>query len=77
MTADLTELISAIGPRLRTLRLARALTLTAVAEESGLSISALSRVETGKRQPTLERPAPPREGLSGLARSTRRRTAHG
>ncbi|WP_238421919.1 helix-turn-helix transcriptional regulator [Gordonia sp. 'Campus'] len=54
MTADLTELISAIGPRLRMLRLARALTLTAVAEESGLSISTLSRVETGNRQPTLD-----------------------
>ena len=54
MTAELTDLIDAIGPRLRTLRLGRDLTLTAVAEESGLSISTLSRVETGKRQPTLD-----------------------
>ncbi|WP_137809132.1 MULTISPECIES: helix-turn-helix transcriptional regulator [unclassified Gordonia (in: high G+C Gram-positive bacteria)] len=54
MIADLGDLIGAIGPRLRALRLTRAMTLTAVAEESGLSVSTLSRVETGKRQPTLD-----------------------
>lgn len=41
MIADLGDLIGAIGPRLRALRLTRAMTLTAVAEQSGLSISTL------------------------------------
>ena len=54
MDADVSEILGAIGPRLRSLREARALTLTAVAEQSGLSVSALSRVETGNRQPTLD-----------------------
>lgn len=48
------EILDAIGPRLRRLRQARGLTLAAVAEQSGLSVSALSRVETGRRQPTLD-----------------------
>lgn len=54
MDAELAEVIDAIGPRLRRIRLARGLTLTAVAEQSGLSVSALSRIETGHRQPTLD-----------------------
>ena len=54
MDADVSEILGARGPRLRSLREARALTLTAVAEQSGLSVSALSRVETGNRQPTLD-----------------------
>ncbi|WP_449281831.1 helix-turn-helix domain-containing protein [Leucobacter sp.] len=54
MHTDVAEILSAIGPRLRRLRQARGLTLTAVAERSGLSVSALSRIETGRRQPTLD-----------------------
>jgi transcriptional regulator with XRE-family HTH domain len=54
MHADLPEILDAIGPRLRRLRRARGLTLTAVAELTGLSVSTLSRVETGRRQPTLD-----------------------
>lgn len=41
MIADLGDLIGAIGPRLRDLRVARDLTLATVAEQSGLSISTL------------------------------------
>lgn len=52
--ADVAEILDAIGPRLRALRQARELTLTEVADASGLSISILSRVETGRRQPTLD-----------------------
>lgn len=54
MHADVAEILDAIGPRLRRLRQARGLTLTGVAERSGLSVSALSRIETGRRQPTLD-----------------------
>lgn len=52
--SDVTETLDAIGPRLRALRQARELTLTEVADTTGLSISILSRVETGHRQPTLD-----------------------
>jgi transcriptional regulator with XRE-family HTH domain len=52
--AELDRILDAIGPRLRQLRHARGLTLAVVAERSGLSVSALSRVETGHRQPTLD-----------------------
>ncbi|MDA3146993.1 helix-turn-helix domain-containing protein [Leucobacter sp. UCMA 4100] len=48
------HLIAAIGPRLRAMRTARGLTLEAVAHDSGLSVSALSRLETGKRAPSLD-----------------------
>lgn len=54
MDADVAGIIDAIGPRLRTLRTVRGLTLAAVAERTGLSVSALSRLETGRRQPTLD-----------------------
>ncbi|MCP3425576.1 helix-turn-helix domain-containing protein [Rothia sp. AR01] len=54
MDADTAGILAAIGPRLRSLRTARGLTLAAVSAESGLSVSLLSRVETGARQPTLD-----------------------
>lgn len=54
MDAELVKILDAIGPRLRRLRKTRGLTLAVAAEQSGLSISALSRLETGKRQPTLD-----------------------
>src|ERR1700712_2110866 len=43
-----------VGPRLRRLRMQRGKTLTAVAQETGISKSTLSRLETGQRRPTLE-----------------------
>lgn len=51
---DLTAILDGIGPRLRTLRRDRGLTLEAFAADSGISISTLSRLESGKRQPTLD-----------------------
>ena len=42
-----------VGPRLKQLRPSR-LTLTALAETTGISKSTLSRLETGQRRPTLE-----------------------
>jgi len=52
--ANTASILEAVGPRLRALRLSRKLTLTRVAEISGLSVSVLSRLETGHRQPTLD-----------------------
>jgi len=46
--------LESVGPRLRSLRLARERTLADVAEETGVSVSTLSRLESGDRRPTLE-----------------------
>jgi transcriptional regulator with XRE-family HTH domain len=43
-----------VGPRLKLLRTQRHITLTALAETTGISKSTLSRLETGQRRPTLE-----------------------
>ncbi|MET8699382.1 XRE family transcriptional regulator [Kitasatospora sp. NPDC004723] len=51
---DVTRTIAAIGPRLRALRLGRGLTLDALAAATGISVSTLSRVESGHRRPTLD-----------------------
>lgn len=48
------EKTSAVGPRLKLLRTQRRITLTALAERTGISKSTLSRLETGQRRPTLE-----------------------
>lgn len=54
MDAELEQIIDGIGPRLRTLRRDRGLTLEALAATTGMSVSTLSRLESGKRRPTLE-----------------------
>ncbi|MFD3656973.1 helix-turn-helix domain-containing protein [Streptomyces sp. 24-1644] len=51
---ELEEILGGIGPRLRALRLDRGLTLEALATTSGISVSTLSRLESGKRRPTLD-----------------------
>jgi transcriptional regulator with XRE-family HTH domain len=43
-----------IGVRLKRLRTQRRITLTGLAETTGISKSTLSRLETGQRRPTLE-----------------------
>ncbi|MET0590583.1 MAG: XRE family transcriptional regulator [Naasia sp.] len=43
-----------VGPRLRALRRAQGLTLDDLAEKAGMSASTLSRLESGKRQASLE-----------------------
>ncbi|GAA1189510.1 helix-turn-helix domain-containing protein [Pseudonocardia alaniniphila] len=48
------HVLHAVGPRLRTLRQQRGATLTELAESTGISISTLSRLESGQRRPTLE-----------------------
>jgi quercetin dioxygenase-like cupin family protein/DNA-binding XRE family transcriptional regulator len=54
MTSELANVLEAVGPRLRALRRRRETTLTAVAEATGISVSTLSRLESGQRRPTLE-----------------------
>ncbi|MCY0925716.1 helix-turn-helix domain-containing protein [Streptomyces sp. H27-H1] len=52
--AELARTLDAIGPRLRALRRERGLTLEALSGDTGISVSTLSRLESGKRRPTLE-----------------------
>lgn len=54
MDAETAEVLAAIGPRLRAIREARGRSLADVAEACGLSVSVLSRVETGHRRPGLD-----------------------
>lgn len=48
------EVLSAVGPRLRALRKRSGLTLEELAEVTGVSTSTLSRLESGQRRATLE-----------------------
>ena len=54
MDEDVAATMTAVGPRLRGLRTHRNITLTELAAATGISISTLSRLEAGKRRPTLE-----------------------
>jgi transcriptional regulator with XRE-family HTH domain len=51
---DLESVLHGVGPRLRALRTVRALTLAEVAASTGISVSTLSRLESGGRKATLE-----------------------
>ncbi|MFI0507012.1 helix-turn-helix domain-containing protein [Streptomyces sp. MN3] len=46
--------LTAVGPRLRDLRRRHGLTLAALAQQTGINESTLSRLEGGSRKPTLE-----------------------
>lgn len=48
------DVLQAVGPRLRALRQERGATLAQLAEDTGISVSTLSRLESGQRRPTLE-----------------------
>src|SRR3712207_8314920 len=48
------DVLTAVGPRLRALRRQRGGTLAQLSEETGISVSTLSRLESGQRRPTLE-----------------------
>ena len=58
MEDSLDRTLDAVGPRLRQLRQRRDLTLSDLAEETGISASTLSRLEAGLRRPTLEQLLP-------------------
>jgi transcriptional regulator with XRE-family HTH domain len=48
------DVLGGVGPRLRALRVERGATLTDLAASTGISVSTLSRLESGQRKPTLE-----------------------
>ncbi|MFE4962805.1 helix-turn-helix domain-containing protein [Streptomyces sp. NPDC056660] len=52
MTTD--DVLAGVGPRLRKLRKEREVTLAALSEITGISVSTLSRLEAGLRKPSLE-----------------------
>jgi transcriptional regulator with XRE-family HTH domain len=54
MADDFGRVLGTVGPRLRTLRGRRQITLTDLSAETGISVSTLSRLESGERRPTLE-----------------------
>ncbi|MET1074533.1 MAG: XRE family transcriptional regulator [Umezawaea sp.] len=54
MDDDLSSVLTAVGPRLRALRRQRETTLTDLSAATGISVSTLSRLESGQRKPTLE-----------------------
>lgn len=50
----LDAVLTGVGPRLRRLRKDRGVTLAALSEATGISVSTLSRLESGGRRPSLE-----------------------
>ncbi|MGX1128971.1 transcriptional regulator with XRE-family HTH domain [Streptomyces glaucescens] len=48
------DVLAGVGPRLRRLRKEREVTLSALSEATGISVSTLSRLESGLRKPSLE-----------------------
>jgi transcriptional regulator with XRE-family HTH domain len=54
MSDGFDAVLAAVGPRLRELRRRRGATLTALSETTGIPISTLSRLESGRRKPGLE-----------------------
>ncbi|MBC6459527.1 helix-turn-helix domain-containing protein [Actinomadura sp. HBU206391] len=50
----LDDVLEAVGPRLRALRQKRGATLAQLSGTTGISVSTLSRLESGQRRPTLE-----------------------
>ncbi|HEY0169350.1 MAG TPA: XRE family transcriptional regulator [Jatrophihabitans sp.] len=53
-TTAIAAAIDQVGPRLKQLRTQRGVTLTALAEATGISKSTLSRLESGQRRASLE-----------------------
>ncbi|WP_035285309.1 helix-turn-helix domain-containing protein [Actinokineospora spheciospongiae] len=51
---DVEQVLAGIGSRLKAVRVERGTTLTTLAAETGISVSTLSRLESGKRKATLE-----------------------
>ncbi len=52
--ADLERVLSDVGPRLRALRQRRGTTLAELSAATAISVSTLSRLESGRRRPNLE-----------------------
>src|SRR5918998_3320679 len=58
MDNDIDQALDAVGPRLRALRRQRETTLADLSATTGISVSTLSRLESGARRPTLEQLLP-------------------
>ena len=54
MDEDLDQALATVGPRLRALRKQKETTLADLSDSTGISVSTLSRLESGDRRPTLE-----------------------
>ena len=54
MAEDVDGTIAAVGVRLRALRQRRKVTLAQLSETTGISVSTLSRLESGQRRASLE-----------------------
>lgn len=54
MAEEMEQSLDAVGPRLRALRRERETTLADLSAVTGISVSTLSRLESGARRPTLE-----------------------
>ncbi|MHA7271781.1 helix-turn-helix domain-containing protein [Arthrobacter sp. HLT1-20] len=54
MSEETEEVLSGVGQRLKALRLQRNRTLADLAADTGISVSTLSRLESGLRRPNLE-----------------------
>ena len=54
MDREIDQMLAAVGPRLRAVRERRQSTLAQLSEATGISVSTLSRLESGGRKPTLE-----------------------
>ena len=52
--SDTDDVLADVGPRLRRIRKEREVTLAALSEATGISVSTLSRLESGLRKPSLE-----------------------
>ncbi|MFJ8826013.1 helix-turn-helix domain-containing protein [Streptomyces sp. NPDC102467] len=52
--AGMDAVLSGVGPRLRALRKERGATLSGLSDATGISVSTLSRLESGLRKPSLE-----------------------
>ncbi|MCW8378596.1 helix-turn-helix domain-containing protein [Streptomyces justiciae] len=53
-TEEVEGVLADVGPRLRRIRKEREVTLSALSEVTGISVSTLSRLESGLRKPSLE-----------------------
>ncbi|UUT36441.1 helix-turn-helix domain-containing protein [Microbacterium elymi] len=51
---DVAGMLDAVGPRLRALRTRRDFTLTELSARTGISVSTLSRLESGERRASLD-----------------------
>ncbi|MEV5528938.1 helix-turn-helix domain-containing protein [Streptomyces prunicolor] len=54
MNDDMDDVLAEVGPRLRRIRKEKGATLAGLSEATGISVSTLSRLESGLRKPSLE-----------------------